>query len=240
VESLTKAGAVYESAHLDGSTMAHHRHDAAYATIVLQGSYVEVRDAVPERCFAGTIVVHGTGEEHADRFAGATRCLNVELPPSSKMQARSAVARDAESRAAARDVVRAFYDGSPGLSAAVRSLWSALNGVNWTPAERPAWLREIMESFSWIEQVSLRTAARMAGVHETHFSRAFRQHVGMTPSEFRWRARVRRASSLLLESATPLAHVAAACGFSDQSHLTRAFADRIGLTPAAYRRTFTR
>lgn len=234
---LTGAGSVYESAHSDGSMMTHHRHDEPYATIVLQGSYVEVRDAVPERCVAGTIVVHGAGEEHADRFAGPTRCLNVELPSRARTQA---CARDAESRAAARRVVRAFYGGSRELTAAVRGLQSALNGATRAPDERPVWLREVIESFSWIEPISLRAAARMAGVHETHFSRAFHQYVGMTPSEFRWRARVRQASSLLLESATPLAHVAASCGFSDQSHLTRAFAERIGLTPAAYRRTFTR
>jgi transcriptional regulator GlxA family with amidase domain len=78
------------------------------------------------------------------------------------------------------------------------------------------------------------------GVHQTHFSREFHRHVGLTPNGFRRRARVRRASELLLETALPLASVAQACGFNDQSHLTRTFGAALGLPPAAYRRVFAR
>jgi hypothetical protein len=59
--------------------LKHHRHETAFATIVLEGSYTEVCDAIPNACPAGTIVLHAAEEEHADYFTNAGRCLNVEL-----------------------------------------------------------------------------------------------------------------------------------------------------------------
>jgi AraC family transcriptional regulator len=242
MERVTEAGAVYETDHRDGSTMAHHRHDAPFATIVLRGSYVEVRDAVPERCLSGAIVVHGIGEEHADRFSDETRCLNVELQPhGARVQRCGAIALDTpELRDAVATVVRSFYRETPKLDGAVRRLQSLLAEPREERDERPSWLREVMDAFPLADGISLRSAAAMAGVHETHFSRAFRRYVGVTAVQYRTQARIRRASSLLLETPLPIARIAASCGFSDQSHLTRAFSERLGLTPAAYRRAFAR
>ncbi|MGP8099889.1 MAG: hypothetical protein ACLQHL_03840, partial [Candidatus Cybelea sp.] len=80
MERITEAGAVFETDHRGCSTMRHHRHGSPFVTIVLRGAYVEVSDSVPELYGSGTIVVHDATEEHADRFASDTRCLNVELP----------------------------------------------------------------------------------------------------------------------------------------------------------------
>jgi AraC family transcriptional regulator len=222
--------------------MRHHRHGSPFVTIVLEGAYVEVRDAVPEVCRSGTIVVHDTAEEHADRFSSDTRCLNVELAPESVASLRGNIVLDTpELRAAVDEVVRAFYGRKRGLPIAVESLAAALLRRTFEPLpERPQWLHRALDEFSWAEAVPLREAAATAGVHETHFSRAFRHHVGMTANEYRMRARVRLASQLLLTTTAPLARIALNAGFSDQSHLTRTFSQRLGLSPAGYRRTFAR
>lgn len=73
------------------------------------------------------------------------------------------------------------------------------------------------------------------GVSPDHFSRTFRRALGCTVPEYARRVRVRRAARLLHASTSPLADVAAACGFADQSHLTRQFRRESGFTPAAYR-----
>ncbi len=244
MERLTEAGAVFETDHRGCSAMRQHRHETPFVTIVLHGAYVEVQDAVPELCGRGTIVVHEAGEEHADRFASDTRCLNVELARSAGGAYPHAivVAVDQKTlREAAESVVRSFYDRTRDLPNAVRNLQAALLRHSSQPAcERPHWLRRAIDEFPWAHPVPFREAAAIAGVHETHFSRAFRRHVGMTANEYRSRARVRLASKLLLTTTSSLARVALSAGFSDQSHLTRVFSQRLGLSPGRYRRTFAR
>lgn len=144
-------------------------------------------------------------------------------------------------RAAAGHVVTSFYHRAQELPAAVERFRTFFLDANSEPANsEPPWLHSIIEAFPWTQAVPLRSAANLAGVHETHFSRAFRQHMGMTAVEYRARARVARASRLLLTTTRSLSQVALSCGFSDQSHLTRTFSERLGLAPADYRRTFAR
>lgn len=243
MERITEAGAVFETDHRGCSAMSHHRHAAPFATIVLTGAYVEVHDTVPEMCRAGTIVVHDAAEEHADRFASDTRCLNVELPKVGNTASirGSLVVDNAALCGAVESLVRTFYGRTDGLAEAVRNVQTALLQRSSEPSrDRPPWLRRVIDEFSWAQSVPLREAAAIAGVHETHFSRGFHRHIGVTANEYRARARLRLASRLLLTTTLPLAHVALSAGFSDQSHLTRVFSRRLDLSPAAYRRTFAR
>jgi len=223
--------------------MRHHRHDSPFVTIVLCGGYVEVEGAVPAVCARDMLVIHEAGEEHADHFSADTRCLNVELPGLNGVsRTRGALALDDPNlRSAVESVVRSYYRRSSELVTTIERLQSALLDAGTArPQSTPRWLERVLEVFPWASPVPLREAAAMAGLHETHFSRAFRRHLGMTAHEYRARARLRLASALLLTTTTSLARVALGAGFSDQSHLTRAFSEKLGLAPAGYRRTFAR
>lgn len=78
--------------------------------------------------------------------------------------------------------------------------------------------------------------ADIAGCSATHFSRAFKQSMGLSP--FHWLAerRIERAKQLLEENALPLAEIALAVGFSAQPQFTTAFGRATGMTPGAWRR----
>ncbi|HTU70166.1 MAG TPA: helix-turn-helix domain-containing protein [Candidatus Baltobacteraceae bacterium] len=226
----TDHSGVFESVHRDASSLRYHRHGISFATIVLEGSYTEVRDGVPSAYSKGSIVLHPPSEEHSDYFTSATRCLNVELDETMT---------PGFVEAAALHLTRC--DGTPEARVALSRLRLLLESRGQTQLPVfPAWLQATIEYFGWSTAQPLREAATLAGVHQTHFSREFRRYIRMTPSGFRSRARVRRASELLLSTSTPLARIAQECGFSDQSHLTRAFGAALGLSPAAYRRTFAR
>jgi len=234
---------VFETSHVESSTMYDHRHVSAFVTIVLGGGYVEVRDSAPEFCRVGSIVIHRDGERHADRFAAPTKCLNVELADGTGLHSSCGVLTPdtTDLRDAIRGVVRAFYRERGSLSPAVARLRRMLlDRANRPQLERPPWLGPVLQGFGWESTQPLRDAAEMAGVHETHFSRAFRRHTGMTANEYRARARMRAASTMLLTTTGSLARIAVSAGFSDQSHLTRAFTQRLGLAPARYREAFTR
>jgi AraC-like DNA-binding protein len=84
------------------------------------------------------------------------------------------------------------------------------------------------------EEVELADLARISGLSRSHFIRAFRREVGLTPHAYLIDRRF-RAASRLLERREPPGAVAAACGFFDQSHLNRVFKARMGVTPGAFR-----
>jgi AraC family transcriptional regulator len=78
--------------------------------------------------------------------------------------------------------------------------------------------------------------AAEAGVHPVHLARVFKAQERQTPGHYMQRLRVRAACELLRDQDTPLAWVAADCGFSDQSHLTRTFKKIVGVTPGGFRK----
>jgi AraC-like DNA-binding protein len=82
--------------------------------------------------------------------------------------------------------------------------------------------------------VELAEVARVAGLSRSHFIRAFRKEVGLTPHAYLVDRRFRKAMRLLGQGVAP-GDVAAACGFFDQSHLNRVFKARMAVTPGAYR-----
>lgn len=82
----------------------------------------------------------------------------------------------------------------------------------------------------------LKTLAAECGLSLSHFSRAFRQSVGMTPHQWLVHRRIDSAKEYLAIRGMTLAHVATASGFADQSHLTRFFKRMVGVSPGTWRR----
>lgn len=77
--------------------------------------------------------------------------------------------------------------------------------------------------------------AKVAGLSRVHLTRAFTRQFGTPPHVYLNSIRLRRAQAAML-SGTPIAEVAAACGFADQSHFTRRFKGAIGISPAQWLR----
>ncbi|MCR6489947.1 AraC family transcriptional regulator [Amycolatopsis sp. OK19-0408] len=86
------------------------------------------------------------------------------------------------------------------------------------------------------EPVPLTDLAALAGLSVSQFSRQFKARTGLPPHRFLLRLRVEQASLLLRTGDTPIADIAARCGFSHQEHLTRVLRAQLGTTPAALRR----
>lgn len=81
-----------------------------------------------------------------------------------------------------------------------------------------------------------RELASIAGLSESHFSRAFKESVGMSPHRYvSWR-RIEVAAKMIADTQRPLSEISLAVGFSDQSHFTRMFRRLTGETPGVFRR----
>ena len=78
--------------------------------------------------------------------------------------------------------------------------------------------------------------ASACGLSVSHFSRAFRRSIGLSPHAWLLDKRVEAAKAMLRRREAPLSLIALACGFADQSHFTRVFTRRVGLSPGAWRK----
>lgn len=114
------------------------------------------------------------------------------------------------------------------------SLFSArIAGASRLPRREVLWAWEQLERSGGA--IPIGALAREIGWSGRHFATCFRDATGLSPKTAARRLRFDHARRLIEGTATALADVAAACGYSDQSHLTREFGALAGCAPAAYR-----
>ena len=97
-------------------------------------------------------------------------------------------------------------------------------------------IRELIDA-RCCEPLHLAQLCTLAGLSPTRLARAFEAAFGLTPHRYQQSRRIAHAKKLIA-TGTPLAEVAAACGYSDQSHLNRWFVRIQGTTPGHLRRAF--
>jgi AraC-like DNA-binding protein len=79
--------------------------------------------------------------------------------------------------------------------------------------------------------IGVRDMARVAGMSHYHFSRKFREAVGISPGKYLTSLRLEQARKLLQVGRMAVNKVAVHCGFSDTQYFSRVFRDRYHVLP---------
>ncbi|MEO0771053.1 MAG: AraC family transcriptional regulator [Cyanobacteria bacterium J06649_4] len=85
------------------------------------------------------------------------------------------------------------------------------------------------------QEIKLADLAQLLDMSQFHFSRLFKQSLGVSPYQYLLQQRVERAKQLLKNTDRLITDIALICGFNSHSHLSKQFKQLTGMTPKAYR-----
>lgn len=84
-------------------------------------------------------------------------------------------------------------------------------------------------------EIKLSDLSELIGISQFHFSRLFKQSMGISPHQYLMAQRVERAKLLLKNSKLSVTEIAFSCGFNSHSHLGKYFRQFTGMAPKDYR-----
>jgi AraC family transcriptional regulator len=239
-----------ETVYRPGLRLSPHMHANSYLSFIIEGHYTETYQGNSATCGAGSVRFLPAFEVHSNAYEGGARCLLVELQPDSLDRLRDHThilehpGEVGSPRAAllARRLYSEFRQRDAAASIAIEGLVleilaESARSTGAAGRHIPKWLmraRDMIQA-QFLNVPSLTEIARAAGVHPVHLSREFRRYFDCTVGDYMRKLRVEHASHLLANTDTPLAEIAAACGFADQSHFSSTFKRAVGQTPSRYR-----
>jgi transcriptional regulator GlxA family with amidase domain len=104
----------------------------------------------------------------------------------------------------------------------------------------PTLAEKAQESARWLERncgnpVSVVDAARTAAMSERNFLRLFKRELGLTPSQYLLRARLKLTCELLANSDLSIDKIARRTGLSNGERLSNLFRKQLSMSPTEYR-----
>jgi AraC-like DNA-binding protein len=104
------------------------------------------------------------------------------------------------------------------------------------PGQDPLLLRRLLRAKDRMDAAShepwpVSRLARVSGVSEAHFARAFKQAFGLPPHRYLLTRRIERASALLRDSDLPIIEIAFETGWNSLGTFGRTFRDVTGESP---------
>jgi AraC family transcriptional regulator len=102
----------------------------------------------------------------------------------------------------------------------------------------PEWMKDVLIYIDQNlgEKLDLDFLAKKASVSPAHFSRVFKQLIGMNVTDYIRTKRIIAVKELLLCSKNKINTIAETCGFESMPHFYRTFKKQTHMTPTAYRK----
>jgi AraC family transcriptional regulator len=226
-----------------------HRHEQAFFSLLLEGSYREYFGGSELRYYPFSLGFHPAATEHVDEIvAVGTRFLLIQLSIeySERMLEEEPALRNARSpqlcNARGSWLATTLLYHPCDIESAVPEMLSTLFPDWPATAERgrPGWLPRALDLLrsEYTGRLTVIDLAQRLDLHPVYLARQFRRWSGHSVGEFVNRLRVCRALEQLQRSEMPLAEIALHAGFADQSQFTKTFRRYHGTTPGSVRRAF--
>jgi AraC family transcriptional regulator len=206
-----------------------HAHGEEGLTVVLQGTFLEEAHRGTMLAQAGSVATRPYGLPHTNRFGPEGAVILAVIPDRDRFEERISDWAWSDIPAAFRAGLRLVgrdEDALPELLAAVGSQ-KRLDRIT------AARVRRRLDDPE--QRASVTDLARSMDIHPVHLARQFRQAYGVSVREYRTIQLVKRATTAILATKTPLSRIAHDCGFADHSHMCRAFRHVAGWSPSRLR-----
>jgi len=227
-------------------------------SLVLSGAFVYRAAHGSSLMSPGSLLLGNVGHpyECSHEHGGGDRCLSFQFDPALFEEvardtgtgcARFRVHRVPPIRGIATLTTRAtsaiygrdsFEEVALEMAGSVLRFVEGLNESDAAGNERDrARIAEVLHylEFNYARHDSVKDLARMAGLSPYHFLRSFKAVTGITPHQWRSRARLREAARLLTNRASAVTDVALEVGFQDLANFIRSFRTEFGTSPGRYR-----
>ena len=208
-----------------GYNLPRHRHLEAYATVLLEGSFIQTSYSGRMVVEQGDVLVQPTLDCHADRMISPG--IVVLRLPWSRTDSFGGVYRgiDVEflQKAAQRDPAEASW-----------FLRRELNDRAAPGHYETDWEDQLAAQLR-VQRISITRYAEVVGVSRESISRGFRRVYGVSPAQFRSEIHAREAWLQITAGEDRLCDIAHRAGFADQPHMTRAVRALTGATPGEWR-----
>jgi AraC family transcriptional regulator len=234
------ADAATLSVHCPNERLPSHEHASAYICVVLSGGFRETRRSLEADRRAGEIIVHPSGERHADAFGpDGALCLNLHLgtAPAQPLSRRADPELASAIHQLASEVARGPVSDRLDAEALSVEIIHRLTRAQ-TAAQPSGGVERVLQALDDdpAKDWSLSQLAEVAGRHPAHLARAFRRRTGLTLGAYRRRRRLTALCLDLRLGRGPLSQLALDHGYADQAHMSREFRRFAGASPAAWRR----
>lgn len=123
-----------------------------------------------------------------------------------------------------------------------RILEEFLLALNEKNSNMPSFLKtslEYIEKNALTETININELAGKNNVSPTHFSRVFKQHLGISPKKYINTLKVDNATAYLITTDKTILEICELSGFNDIAYFNRVFKEITGYSPSQYRKIKT-
>ncbi len=250
---------------IDSEPVWYHRHTFYEVFYIISGTASHLVNGHTQMLSTGDLLFLSTKDDHMFCEVEQFRCVrrDIMLSPSLFEEACAYLSPALLSQFLNREIPTVYHLSASKIASLERKLNTALLCSNTDPASsqqliraflidllsqhlqqsshsairQPQWVTDLMSAFSNISHFKTETSVILKeyAYNLSYMRRVFKQHTGLTMTEFRKHKQLEYAKSILLSSNEPIEKIADICGFNSASYFFRYFKSQVGASPKKYR-----